>query len=187
MHLQKCRNSKIEEIDSLLSSESKYFICRGFCLSWNSVWLTSRVGGSHCREMTAGLQGAGSAAPSGAGAGSAPLAASSAAQQSCSSGFVSVRAGWHALLQALGSELGWGGGKDSQGRWLAAASRGPGPAARLGAEPACFTSGHPTLLTRVAPSCGAPAPCAWNSPLLREALGGDPGELHGLLVPGKGS
>lgn len=108
MFLHRCRNSKIiEKIDSFLNSESKYFICHGFCLSWNFVWLKSRADVNHYQKRMAGPQGAGSAARSDAAAGSAPLAAFSVAQQSWFSGFVSVLAGWHALLQALGSELGW--------------------------------------------------------------------------------
>lgn len=69
------------------------------------MWLQNRVGVSHYRERMAGLQGAGSAAQSGAGGGSVLLAAFSAAQQSCSSGSVSMQAGCLALQQALGSEL----------------------------------------------------------------------------------
>lgn len=106
--LHRCRNSKIiEKIDSFLNSENKYFICHGFCLSWNFVWLKSRADVNHYQERMAGPQGAGPAARSGAASGSALLAAFSAAQQSWFSGFASVQAGWHALLQALGSELGW--------------------------------------------------------------------------------
>lgn len=45
-----------------------------------------------------------------------------------------------------------------------------------------FSSGHPLPLSLVAPT-----PCAGDSPLLTKALGGDLGELHGVLVPEKGS
>lgn len=87
----------------------------------------------------------------------------------------------------IGLRIRLGGGKDSHGKWLPAASGALDQ--RLHGEQGLpgFTSGHPTLLTLEASNWGSPTPCAQDSPLLREALGGDLGELHGLLVPGKGS